>query len=292
MKLLVVEDEQKLALYLQKGLGTAGFVVDIAHDGVTGLHMSLAFDYSAIILDSMLPGMDGLTLLAALRTKKQTPVLMLTALGKVEDRVTGLQTGADDYLVKPFAFSELIARIQGLLRRSAPHQVETQSNRLTLHNLEMDLVRRKASRNGQRVDLSAKEFLRFLCFRKQGSAVTNRDAEQVWDMNFDSNTNVVGSFDQATAVPDAPETQIPYAAWAMSSNCANETEHDHHAEQSPHTLARFAELGVLLVPRSLFSVKNTGHNSVLKSSRRQFGTCLKIVGTPATGSLDTTWMIF
>ena len=193
MKLLVVEDEQKLAQYLQKGLGTAGFVVDLAHDGVTGLHMSLEFDYAAIILDSMLPGMDGLSLLAALRTKKQTPVLMLTALGKVEDRVNGLQTGADDYLVKPFAFSELIARIHGLLRRSATQQPEATSNRLALHDLEMDLARRKVLRNGQRIDLSAKEFLLLSLFlRKQGEVLSRTEiAEQVWDMNFDSNTNVV-----------------------------------------------------------------------------------------------------
>ena len=193
MKLLVVEDEQKLAQYLQKGLGTAGFVVDLAHDGVTGLHMSLEFDYAAIILDSMLPCMDGLSLLAALRTKKQTPVLMLTALGKVEDRVNGLQTGADDYLVKPFAFSELIARIHGLLRRSATQQPEATSNRLALHDLEMDLARRKVLRNGQRIDLSAKEFLLLSLFlRKQGEVLSRTEiAEQVWDMNFDSNTNVV-----------------------------------------------------------------------------------------------------
>jgi len=193
MKILVVEDEQKLALYLQKGLGTAGFVVDVARDGVTGLHMSLEHDYSAIILDSMLPGMDGLALLAALRTKKQTPVLMLTALGKVEDRVNGLQTGADDYLVKPFAFSELIARIQVLLRRTAPQSTEAITNKLSLHDLEMDLVRRKVSRNGQRIDLSAKEFLLLSLFlRRQGEVLSRTEiAEQVWDMNFDSNTNVV-----------------------------------------------------------------------------------------------------
>lgn len=155
--------------------------------------MSLEFDYAAIILDSMLPGMDGLSLLAALRTKKQTPVLMLTALGKVEDRVNGLQTGADDYLVKPFAFSELIARIHGLLRRSATQQPEATSNRLALHDLEMDLARRKVLRNGQRIDLSAKEFLLLSLFlRKQGEVLSRTEiAEQVWDMNFDSNTNVV-----------------------------------------------------------------------------------------------------
>ena len=211
MKLLVVEDEQKLAQYLQKGLGTAGFVVDLAHDGVTGLHMSLEFDYAAIILDSMLPGMDGLSLLAALRTKKQTPVLMLTALGKVEDRVNGLQTGADDYLVKPFAFSELIARIHGLLRRSATQQPEATSNRLALHDLEMDLARRKVLRNGQRIDLSAKEFLLLSLFlRKQGEVLSRTEiAEQVWDMNFDSNTNVVEvSIKRLRAKMDTP-LEIP-----------------------------------------------------------------------------------
>ena len=144
---------------------------------------------------------------------------MLTALGKVEDRVTGLQTGADDYLVKPFAFSELIARIQGLLRRSAPHQVETQSNRLTLHNLEMDLVRRKVSRNGQRVDLSAKEFLLLSLFlRKQGEVLSRTEiAEQVWDMNFDSNTNVVEvSIKRLRAKMDTPfETQLLHTVRGM-----------------------------------------------------------------------------
>ena len=207
MKLLVVEDEKKLALYLQKGLGAAGFVVDLAHDGVSGLHMSLEFDYSAIILDAMLPGMDGLTVLAALRKKKQTPVLMLTALGKVEDRVTGLQGGADGYLVKPFAFSELIARVQVLLRRSLPQPPEMQTNRLALHDLEMDLARRKVSRNGQRIDLSAKEFLLLSLFlRKQGEVMSRTEiAEQVWDMNFDSNTNVVEvTIKRLRAKMDAP----------------------------------------------------------------------------------------
>ncbi|GBG03466.1 DNA-binding response regulator [Azospira sp. I13] len=219
MKLLVIEDEKKLSQYLQKGLSTAGFVVDLAHDGITGLHMSLEFDYAAIILDSMLPGMDGLSILAALRTKKQTPVLMLTALGKVEDRVTGLQAGADDYLVKPFAFSELIARIQGLLRRSAPQQPEAPSNRLTLHDLEMDLVRRKVLRNGQRIDLSAKEFLLLSLFlRKQGEVLSRTEiAEQVWDMNFDSNTNVVEvSIKRLRAKMDTPfETPLLHTVRGM-----------------------------------------------------------------------------
>ena len=193
MKLLIIEDEVKLAEYLSKGLGSAGFASDIANDGLTGLHMALEFDYSAIILDSMLPVLDGLGVLAALRQRKQTPILMLTALGKVEDRVKGLQSGADDYLVKPFAFSELTARIHVLLRRSIPASVDNQSNVLCLEGLEMDLARRRVSRSGQRIDLSVKEFqLLSLFLRRKGEVLSRAEiAEQVWDMNFDSNTNVV-----------------------------------------------------------------------------------------------------
>ena len=190
MKLLVVEDEQKLAQYLQKGLGTAGFVVDLAHDGVTGLHMSLEFDYAAIILDSMLPGMDGLSLLAALRTKKQTPVLMLTALGKVEDRVNGLQTGADDYLVKPFVFAELLARVRSLLRRGTSLMPESQ---FQVADLTLDLISRKVSRGGVRIALTSKEFTLLEYFIRHQGEVLPRAliASQVWDMNFDSDTNVI-----------------------------------------------------------------------------------------------------
>lgn len=193
MKILIIEDEVKLAEYLRKGLGSAGLASDIANDGLTGLHMALEFDYAAIILDSMLPGLDGLGVLAALRQRKQTPILMLTALGKVEDRVKGLQSGADDYLVKPFAFSELTARIQVLLRRSSPTNADTQSNLLCLEGLEMDLGRRRVSRNGLRIDLSSKEFqLLSLFLRRKGEVLSRAEiAEQVWDMNFDSNTNVV-----------------------------------------------------------------------------------------------------
>jgi DNA-binding response OmpR family regulator len=192
MKILIIEDEAKLAEYLRKGLGSAGLASDIANDGLTGLHMALEFDYAAIILDSMLPGLDGLGVLAALRQRKQTPVLMLTALGKVEDRVKGLQSGADDYLVKPFAFSELTARIQVLLRRSSPTNADTQSNLLCLEGLEMDLGRRRVSRNGSALT-SSKEFqLLSLFLRRKGEVLSRAEiAEQVWDMNFDSNTNVV-----------------------------------------------------------------------------------------------------
>ncbi|MEO5659405.1 MAG: response regulator, partial [Polaromonas sp.] len=120
MKILVIEDEIKLAEYLRRGLTEEGFVIDVAHNGIDGLHLAIEATYDVIILDRMLPGIDGLGVLEMLRQRKSTPVLMLTALSRVEDRVTGLQSGADDYLVKPFALSELVARIQVLIRRNTP----------------------------------------------------------------------------------------------------------------------------------------------------------------------------
>jgi len=192
MKLLVIEDEVKLAEYLRKGLSEAGYVVEVAHDGIDGLHLALEGDHDLLLLDGMLPGIDGLSLLAALRRTKQTPVLMLTARVGVEDRVLGLQTGADDYLLKPYAFSELVARIQGLLRRAGPrHEIEPTVLRLA--DLEVDLLRRKASRATQRLELTAKEFsLLTLLLRRQGEVLSRTElASQVWDMNFDSETNVV-----------------------------------------------------------------------------------------------------
>ncbi|CAB5676241.1 Transcriptional activator protein CopR [Delftia tsuruhatensis] len=193
MKLLVVEDEIKLADYLRKGLTEEGFVVDVAHDGIDGLHLATELSYDLIVLDGMLPGIDGLAVLAALRQSKQTPVLMLTARGQVEDRVKGLQGGADDYLVKPFAFSELVARIHVLLRRSGPSQVAPETTMLRMADLELDLIRRRATRAGQRLDLTAKEFnLLSLLLRRQGEVLSRTElASQVWDMNFDSETNVV-----------------------------------------------------------------------------------------------------
>ena len=141
----------------------------------------------------MLPGIDGLAVLAGLRTKKQTPVLMLTALGRIEDRVSGLQGGADDYLVKPFAFSELVARVQALTRRSALVPPSSEATRLQLGDLELDLARRRAVRAGQQLNLTAKEFtLLTLMLRRQGKVLSRTEiAEQVWDMNFDSDTNVI-----------------------------------------------------------------------------------------------------
>ena len=191
MQLLVIEDEAKLAQYLQKGLREEGFAVDVAHDGVTGLEAALQHAYDLVVLDGMLPGLDGFAVLAALRQSRQTPVLMLTARGEVEDRVRGLRSGADDYLVKPFAFSELVARIQVLLRRASATPAE--ATVLRLADLEVDLIRRRVTRAGQRVDLTNKEFnLLTLLLRRQGAVLSRTElAAQVWGMNFDSETNIV-----------------------------------------------------------------------------------------------------
>ena len=194
MKVLVIEDETKLADYLRKGLTEEGFVVDVAHNGIDGLHLATELAYDLIVLDGMLPGIDGLAVLAALRQSRQTPVLMLTARGQVEDRVRGLQGGADDYLVKPFAFSELVARMHVLLRRSVgTAHPAAEATMLRMADLELDLIRRRATRAGQRLDLTAKEFnLLSLLLRRQGEVLSRTElASQVWDMNFDSETNVV-----------------------------------------------------------------------------------------------------
>lgn len=176
MKLLVIEDEIKLAEYLQKGLGEEGFVVDMAHNGIDGLHLATEQAYDLIVLDGMLPGIDGLAVLAALRQSRQTPVLMLTARAQVEDRVKGLQGGADDYLVKPFAFSELVARIHVLLRRGLQAQTAPEATLLRMADLELDLIRRKATRAGQRLDLTAKEFnLLSLLLRRQGEVLSRTE---------------------------------------------------------------------------------------------------------------------
>ena len=194
MRLLVVEDEVKLAQYLHKGLSENGHVVDLAHDGVEGRRLALGGDYDLVLLDVMLPGVDGFGILASMRQQgRKTPVLMLTARDRVEDRVRGLEGGADDYLVKPFAFSELLARVGVLLRRGAGPAVATQATQLSLGSLEVDLIARRATRDGQRLDLTAKEFnLLALLLRRRGQILSRTTlAEQVWDMNFDSDTNVV-----------------------------------------------------------------------------------------------------
>ena len=195
MRLLVVEDEAKLAQYLHKGLSENGYVVDLAHDGIEGRRLATGGSYDLVLLDVMLPGVDGFGVLAALRAQgRYTPVLMLTARGEVEDRVRGLEQGADDYLVKPFAFSEMLARVAALLRRPAGNGGTAQAaTQLRLGDLDIDLVARKATRAQQRLDLTAKEFnLLALLLRRRGQILSRTTlAEQVWDMNFDSETNVV-----------------------------------------------------------------------------------------------------
>jgi two-component system copper resistance phosphate regulon response regulator CusR len=192
MRLLVIEDETKLADYLHKGLSENGYVVDLARDGIEGRHLATHGEYDLLLLDLMLPGVDGFGVLKAVREHGNTPVLMLTARDKVEDRVRGLQEGADDYLVKPFAFSELLARVAALLRRGANSAV-LNSTQLRLADLQLDLVSRKALRADKRLDLTAKEFsLLSLLLRRRGQILSRTTlAEQVWDMNFDSDTNVV-----------------------------------------------------------------------------------------------------
>jgi len=192
MRLLVIEDEPKLADYLHKGLSENGYVVDVARDGIQGRLLACEGEYDLVLLDLMLPGIDGFGVLRAMRERGQTPVLMLTARDKVEDRVRGLQDGADDYLVKPFAFSELLARVGALLRRGGANGAAA-TTQLRLADLEIDLASRKAHRAGTRLDLTAKEFtLLTLLLRRRGQVLSRTTlAEQVWDMNFDSDTNVV-----------------------------------------------------------------------------------------------------
>jgi len=190
MKLLLVEDDQNTILYLQKGLTESGFVVDVAEGGESALHLADAREYDLVILDVMLPGRDGWSVLRELRVRgKQMPVLFLTARDTVEDRVKGLELGADDYLVKPFAFSELLARIRTILRRST----KPQQDLLRVSDLEVDLVRHRATRSGQRLELRPKEFALLALLARRSGEVLSRTfiAEQVWDMNFDSDSNVV-----------------------------------------------------------------------------------------------------
>ena len=189
MRILVIEDDHKMGDYLRKGLTENGFQVDLARDGLQGLNMALASDYDLLLLDVMLPGLDGFGVLSAVRAAKALPVLMLTAKDEIDDRVRGLQAGADDYLLKPFAFSELLARLHALLRRGKLQEV-TQYH---LGGLQLNLVARRATRDGVRLELTAKEFsLLTLLMRRTGQVLSRTMlAEQVWNMNFDSETNVV-----------------------------------------------------------------------------------------------------
>ena len=190
MKILIIEDEAKTGNYLKQGLTEAGFVADLVRDGMDGAHLALTEAYDLVVLDVMLPGMDGWRVLQEIRRAgRDLPVLFLTARDHVDDRVKGLELGADDYLVKPFAFSELLARVRTLLRRGKT----TEADVLRAADLELDLRRRRVTRSGKRIDLTAKEFaLLELLLRRQGEVLPRSlIASQVWDMNFDSDTNVI-----------------------------------------------------------------------------------------------------
>jgi two-component system OmpR family response regulator len=191
MKILIVEDDRETSAYLTKGLNESGYTVDCANDGRDGLFLASSGDYSAIILDRMLPSMDGLAVLGALRAAEiRTPALILSALGSVDDRVKGLRGGGDDYLVKPFAFSELLARVEALLRRGTG---STATTRLRVADLELDLLTRTVKRHGKSIDVLPREFrLLEYMMRNAGHVVTRTMLlEHVWDYHFDPQTNVI-----------------------------------------------------------------------------------------------------
>ena len=190
MRILVIEDDRDVASFIRNGLTQAGCNVDHADNGKDGLFLATTETYDALVVDRMLPGVDGLTLIRTLRASKNTtPVLILSALGEVDDRVKGLKAGGDDYLVKPFAFSELLARLHALQRRGKQQEPDV----LKVADLEVQLLRRRVERAGQRIDLTAKEYALLVLLMRRTSQVQSRTviAEQVWDMNFDSDTNVV-----------------------------------------------------------------------------------------------------
>lgn len=189
MRILVVEDEVKAADYLRKGLGESGYVVEVANNGIDGQFLAQESEFDLIILDVMLPGIDGWQLLQIIRRKSQVPVLFLTARDAVEDRVKGLELGADDYLVKPFSYAELLARVRTLLRRGAPREVE----QFQVADLQLDVLRRRVVRGTERIVLTNKEFALLQLLMERSGEVLSRTqiASQVWQMNFDSDTNVV-----------------------------------------------------------------------------------------------------
>jgi two-component system copper resistance phosphate regulon response regulator CusR len=188
MRILIVEDEPKTVAYLKKGLTEEGYMVDFANDGETGLRLAEAGRYDAIILDGMLPRLDGVHVLERLRLHQETPVIMLTARDSVRERLRGLQAGADDYLIKPFSFLELLARLQAITRRG-----RNEPTRLAVGDLVMDLVARRVSRGSRRLNLTAREFTLLMVLARRSGHIVSKTAiaELVWDINFDTNTNVV-----------------------------------------------------------------------------------------------------
>ncbi|MDP3709608.1 MAG: heavy metal response regulator transcription factor [Polaromonas sp.] len=189
MRILTVEDEPKFAAHIKQALVDIGFVVDIARDGIEGKHMALEGSYDLMLLDVMLPGIDGFGVLQAVREKKDFPIILLTARDTVEDRVKGLQMGADDYVVKPCALPELLARVQALLRRGHVQDLAV----LQLGDLQLNLVKHRATRSGKRLDLSAQDFKFLALFLRRQGQVLSRTvvAEKIWDISFDCDSNVV-----------------------------------------------------------------------------------------------------
>ena len=189
MRILVVEDEVKAADYLRKGLSESGYAVEVAHNGIDGQFLAQESEFDLVILDVMLPGLDGWQLLQIIRRKSQVPVLFLTARDAVEDRVKGLELGADDYLVKPFSYAELLARVRTLLRRGPPREVE----QFQVADLQLDVLRRRVLCGAERIALTNKEFALLQLLMERSGEVLSRTqiASQVWQMNFDSDTNVV-----------------------------------------------------------------------------------------------------
>lgn len=191
MKLLIVEDDRKIAAFIEKGMREASFVVDVCHDGMCGLEYGLSGEYDAAIVDLMLPELDGLALIERMRTERvNTPVLILSARQSVDDRITGLQKGGDDYMVKPFSFSELLARINALIRRNRSHSEPTS---LSYQGLRMDLLRRTVHRDGEKIDLPAKEYSLLEYMMRNVEMVISKTSilERVYDYSFDPQTNVV-----------------------------------------------------------------------------------------------------
>lgn len=191
MHILLIEDDCETAAFIRKGLTESGHVIDHAADGEDGLHLALTGQYDVLIVDRMLPKLDGLSIVSQLRGKDMTvPVLILSALGEVDDRVEGLKAGGDDYLVKPYAFNELQARLQALVRRAQPDQVQTH---IKLHDLELDITRRRVSRAGKTLNLQPREFLLLEYLMRHAGQVVTRTMllENVWDYHFDPQTNVI-----------------------------------------------------------------------------------------------------
>jgi two-component system copper resistance phosphate regulon response regulator CusR len=190
MKILVIEDERKVASFIKRGLEEHEYIVDVAYDGSTGLDMALSNDYELIILDLNLPFLNGIEVCKQLRKEKTIPVLMLTALGSLENKITGLDSGADDYLLKPFEFQELLARIRALSRR---YNVFNANESYTIADLELDAETKTVKRSGKKIELTAKEFTLLEYFMKNEGKVLSRSdiAENVWDLSFDTGTNII-----------------------------------------------------------------------------------------------------